>query len=88
MKICRENPGLITIVQKYRALYVKTKVRFIAGDHIKSPSQRSLQVRWCQPVRIGKEVQTLCASMLYYTYVAYIVLVCHCLAVGVMCVVE
>jgi hypothetical protein len=31
---------------------------FIADD-IKSPSKRSLQVNWYQPVRLGEEVQTL-----------------------------
>jgi hypothetical protein len=62
---------------------------FIADD-IKSPSERSLQVNWYQPVRLGREVQTLSerARMFCYMYVACLVLVCHCLAFGVMCVVE
>jgi hypothetical protein len=59
-------------------------------DDIKSPSKRSLQVIWHQPVRLGEEVQTLSerSRMFCYTYVAYLVLVGHCLAIGVMCVVE
>jgi len=30
MKVCRENPYLVKIEQKYRAVYVKTLVHFIA----------------------------------------------------------
>jgi hypothetical protein len=60
-----------------------------SADDIKSPSKRSLQVKWYQPVRLGEEVQTLSerARIFRYTYVAYLI-VCHCLAIGVMCVVE
>jgi hypothetical protein len=33
MKICRENPDLAKIGQKYRTLYVKTEVRFRVDSH-------------------------------------------------------
>lgn len=39
MKICRENPYLIQIQQKYRALYIKTYARFIATGDINSPQK-------------------------------------------------
>jgi hypothetical protein len=47
-------------------------------------------MNWYQPVRLGKEVQKLSerARMFYYTHVAFLVVVCDCLAVSVMCVVE
>jgi hypothetical protein len=37
MKTCREIPNLFNIEQKYRALYVKTEVRFVVAGDINSP---------------------------------------------------
>ena len=37
VKICGEKPDLVKIGQKYRALYVRTYVRFIVPGDIKSP---------------------------------------------------
>jgi len=37
VKICRENPNLIKIGQKYRTLYMQTYVRFIVAGDIKMP---------------------------------------------------
>jgi len=64
--------------------------RLFIADDIKSPSKRSLQVNWYQPVGLGEEVQTLSESarIFGYTYVAYLIIVCHCLAICVMCVAE
>jgi hypothetical protein len=36
-KICRENPNLVQIGQKYLALYMNTSVNFTVAGNIKSP---------------------------------------------------
>jgi hypothetical protein len=45
MKICRENPNLFKIGQKFPALYMKTQVRFIVSGDIKSSQKRHLGVK-------------------------------------------
>jgi len=42
MKICRENPDFAKNGQNYRALYMKTQVRFIAADNITTKNTLSL----------------------------------------------
>jgi hypothetical protein len=42
--------------QKFGALYMKTKVRSIAAGDIKSPSRRSLRVKWYKAIRTVEEV--------------------------------
>jgi hypothetical protein len=37
MKICGETRNSVKIEQKYRALYMKTEVRFIVAGEINSP---------------------------------------------------
>jgi len=37
IKTCRENTNLVTIGQKYRVFYMKTKLQFIATGDVKSP---------------------------------------------------
>jgi hypothetical protein len=37
MNIYREDPNLVKIRQKYRALYMKTEERFIVAGDIKLP---------------------------------------------------
>jgi hypothetical protein len=46
MKVCRENPHLIKIRQKYQALYMKNSVLFFVGGDIKSLQKPLLQVKW------------------------------------------
>ena len=43
MNICRENPNLVKIGQKYRTLYMKTYVSFIVAGDIISPLKHSLR---------------------------------------------
>jgi len=58
--MCREDPNLVKIGQKYR---------FIVASDIISPYYRSLQLKWYQAVWIAEEVQKLCerATMLRYS---------------------
>ena len=55
MKIRRESHNLVKIGQKYRALDMKIQEFFFA-DNIKSPYQRSLQLKWYQAVGRAEEI--------------------------------
>jgi hypothetical protein len=50
MRIGRENPDLVKIRLQYRALHVKTQVRFIVAGEIKSPQKCCLQLEWSEVV--------------------------------------
>jgi hypothetical protein len=56
VEICRDNPNLVKIWQKYKALYIKTEERFIAAGDIKSTQKCSLAVKWYEAVRTAEEV--------------------------------
>ena len=51
--MCQEIPSVIRIGQKYRALYVKTSVRFIVAGDIKTQYKRSLRTKWYQVVSLS-----------------------------------
>ena len=37
METCRDNPNLVKMGQKYRALYMKIQITFFVAREIKSP---------------------------------------------------
>ena len=45
MKISQDIPHLVKIQQKYRALHMKSYVRFIVSGDMKLPSKRSFPVK-------------------------------------------
>jgi len=65
MKICRENPNLVKIVQKYRAPHMEAQVRFIVSAthiHHKSivvPRSRSLLAVTCVSTAQAERIAAL-----------------------------
>jgi hypothetical protein len=72
MEICRDNPNLVKIGQKYRALYMNILTRFLLLAKLNRRKKRSWRVKWYQAVRIDEGVQTLSerATMSHYTFIA------------------
>ena len=89
MKISRENPDLVKIVQNYLALYMKTQVRFKVAVDINSPKKHCcatlsvfILLRVTCSSTIDKELTVAFSlpkwlrervTMLHYTYIVYLV---------------